>query len=159
VSFVTTVDGLLEHAGREVGPTEWRTVEQSMVAQFADLTDDHNPVHLDAGFAARTPFKRPIAHGFLTLSLLAPLVAELVRVEDAALSVNYGLDRVRFPAPVPVGARVRARGELTEASSIPGGVQVKLTVTVEVEDGEKPAVAAEFVLRHYARTESPAASL
>jgi len=137
-------------AGSDLGRTEWRAVDQSMVNGFADLTDDHNPVHVDPGFASGTPYGGTIAHGFLTLSLLAPLVNELLVVEGASLSINYGLDKVRFPSPVPVGSRIRAAGELTEVSEVKGGVQIKVTATVEIEGADKPGVVAECLFRHYA---------
>ena len=148
--LVTTVAGLREHAGADLGSSRWRTIDQSMVNAFADLTDDHNPVHVDPDFAAGTPFGGTIAHGFLSLSLLAPMSNELLTVDDASLSVNYGLDKVRFPAPVPVGAEIRTKAVLSEVAEISGGIQVKLHATVEVRGGDKPAVVADCVFRHYA---------
>jgi acyl dehydratase len=148
--LATDVAGLLDHQGAQLGHTAWRPVEQATVDRFADLTDDHNPIHVDPAFAAETPFGGTIAHGFLTLSLLAPLIDELLQVRGASMSVNYGLDRVRFPAPVPVGGRVRAGAELLEAKEIDGGVQVKVGARVDVEGGDKPAVVAECLFRFYA---------
>ncbi len=142
--------GLLDRQGEQLGCTTWHQVDQATVDGFADLTDDHNPIHVDPARAAQTPYGGTIAHGFLTLSLLASHVNELLPVPDASLSVNYGLDRVRFPAPVPVGARIRAGAELLEATAIDGGVQVKVGARVEVEGAEKPAVVAECLFRYYA---------
>ena len=148
--LVTDVAGLAAHAGAHLGHTRWREMPQELVNGFADLTDDHNPIHVDAGYAARTPFGGTIAHGYLTLSLLAPLLGELLRVEGASMSINYGLDKLRFPGPLPVGARFRAGAELTEATAIDGGVQIKVVATVEVEDAARPALVAECLFRHYA---------
>lgn len=148
--LVTDVPGLLRHAGARLGPTGWRKLEQDRVDRFADVTEDHNFIHVDPERAARTPFGGTVAHGYLTLALLAPLLDELLRVEGAAMSINYGLDRLRFPAPLPVGARFRASAELAEATEIAGGVQIRLVVTVEVEGAPKPALAAECLFRHYA---------
>jgi acyl dehydratase len=145
-----TVEDLAGLAGRPLGQTAWREVDQATVNAFADLTADHNPVHVDPGFAAETPFGGTIAHGFLTLSLLAPLVNELLIVEGASLSINYGLDKVRFPAPVPVGGRIRATAVLSDATEVTGGVQIRVTATVEIEGADKPGVVAECVFRHYA---------
>jgi acyl dehydratase len=144
------VADLRSMAGTSLGHTDWRNVDQAMVDAFADLTDDHNPVHVDADFAAQTAFGGTIAHGFLSLSLLAPLVNELLVVEGASLSINYGLDKVRFPAPVPVGGRIRAVAALNEVSEVRGGVQIKVVATVEIEGADKPGVVAECLFRHYA---------
>jgi acyl dehydratase len=146
----TDVAGLLDHQGAQLGHTAWRPVEQLAVNRFADVTNDHNPIHVDPVYAARTPFGGTIAHGLLTLSLLAPMINELLQVRGASVSVNYGLDRVRFPAPVPAGARIRAGAELLEATEIDGGVQVKVGASVQVQGTEKPAVVAECLFRFYA---------
>lgn len=145
----TDVAGLLQHAGEELGATEWRTMTQDLVNRFADVTEDHNFIHVDPERARGTPFRGTIAHGYLTLSLLAPLLAELLKVEGASTSINYGLNKLRFPAPLPVGAQFRARATLTEATEVPGGVQITVLATVEVRDQEKPALVAECVFRHY----------
>lgn len=148
--LVTDVAGLLEHADRDLGRSEWREMTQDRVDRFAEVTEDHNFIHVDPERAAGTPFGGTIAHGYLTLSLLAPLLAELLVVEGAPTSINYGLDRLRFPTPLRVGARFRAAARLTEATEIQGGVQIKVVATVEVEEGGKPALVAECVFRHYA---------
>lgn len=145
----TDIAGLRELAGRDLGHTAWRTMTQERVDSFATVTEDHNFIHVDPRRAAETPFGGTIAHGYLTLSLLAPLLEELLHV-DAAMSVNYGLDKLRFPAPVPVGSRFRCSARLTEAREVPGGVQITLLATVEVDGSEKPALVAECLFRHYA---------
>jgi acyl dehydratase len=137
------------HGGEHLGSTVWRTVTQDEVDAFADLTDDHNPIHVDPQHAAGTPFGGTIVHGYFTVSLLAPLLDELMHVEGAALSVNYGVDRLRFPAPLPVGARFRASAELAEVTEIKGGVQIRVVASVEVEGSPKPALVAECLFRYY----------
>ena len=147
--YTTDIAGLRNSLGVHIGYTDWQEMTQERVNQFADVTDDHNFIHVDPERARQTPFGGTIAHGFLSLSLLAPVSQQLLRVSDAAMGVNYGLDRVRFPAPLPVGAQWRGGAEITEVKEVPGGVQVKLTVTIEVKDQEKPAVVAEFLSRVY----------
>jgi acyl dehydratase len=146
----TNLAGLRDHAGSHLGYTEWREMTQDRVDRFADVTGDHNYIHVDPERAARGPFGGTIAHGYLTLSLLAPLTSELLRVDGVATAVNYGLDKLRFPAPVPVGARYRAGAELVDVTDVPGGVQVKLLATVEVEGATKPSLVAECLFRFYA---------
>lgn len=147
--LVTTLAELPSHVGVPLGPTRWRSFTQEDVDRFADLTDDHNFIHVDPERAAQTPFGQTIAHGYFTLSMLAPISMELLSVTDIGMGVNYGFEKVRFPAPVPVGARFRGRGELREATEIAGGVQVRVAMTIEVEGSEKPAVVAECVFRFY----------
>lgn len=146
---VTDIAGLAELAGVELGQTEWAEMTQAQVDAFADVTDDHNFIHVDPRRAAATPFGGTIAHGFLTLSLLAPVTQQLLEVTDANVKVNYGLDRVRFPSPVPVGKRYRSSAKLAEVTVLEGGAQVKVVATVEVEGSEKPALVAELLLRFY----------
>ncbi|MFZ0088559.1 MAG: MaoC family dehydratase [Solirubrobacteraceae bacterium] len=147
--LVTDMAGLREVAGHRLGPTEWTECSQEQVTRFADLTGDHNFLHVDPERAAQTPFGGTIAHGFLSLSLLAPITQRL-QVTDAATSVNYGLDKVRFPAPLPVGGRWRGTAEITEVTEITGGLQAKMLATIEVEGSERPAVVAHTVIRYYA---------
>jgi acyl dehydratase len=150
VGLSTTMAELHGHSGKHLGSTAWRTLTQGQVNAFADLTEDHNPIHVDLGHAAGTPFGGTIVHGYFTVSLLAPLLEELLHVDGAALSVNYGIDKLRFPAPVPVGARFRASAELAEVTEIASGVQIRVVATVEVENSPKPALVAECLFRHYA---------
>jgi len=135
--------------GSHLGHTEWRELTQERVDAFADVTEDHNYIHVDPDRAAAGPFGVTVAHGYLTLSLLAPLIAELLRVDGAGTAVNYGLDRLRFPAPLPVGSRFRAGAELLEVTDTPGGVHVKLRATVEAEGAEKPSLVADVLFRFY----------
>jgi acyl dehydratase len=147
--LITDIASLEDHVGEHVGWTDWREITQERVNLFADATDDHQWIHVDPERAAKGPFGGTIAHGYLTLSLVAPMLGELLQVEGVSMGVNYGLDRVRFPAPVPVGSRIRAGAELAEANEIQGGVQSKFVVTFEVENSEKPACVAEVIVRHY----------
>lgn len=149
--LVTDLAGLTAITeARHLGYTDWQSMTQETVDQFADLTGDHNYIHVDPRRARESPFGGTIAHGYLSLSLLAPITQQLLTVTDAGTSINYGLDKLRFPAPLPVGARYRGGAELTEVTEIPGGVQIRMTGTVEVEGSAKPAVVAECVFRHYA---------
>ncbi len=140
---------LREAAGTQLGHTEWQEMTQERVNQFADATDDHQFIHVDVERAKETPFGGTIAHGYLTLSLVAPVMGELFSVSDAKMALNYGLDRVRFPAPLPVGKRWRGTAEIVEVSEVPGGLQVKGKCTIEVEAGDKPACVAETLVRIY----------
>jgi len=139
--------------GQEVGPGEWLAIDQGQVDSFADCTHDHQFIHVDPERAAKTPFGGTIAHGFLTLSLLPKLQAGLPNEPGAyqglVMAVNYGLDKVRFPSPVRVGKRVRARRELVGAELVAGGsaVQLKQKVTIEIEGEDKPACVAEALTR------------
>lgn len=149
----TTVDQpteLLALVGADLGVTGWEDVEQARVDRFADATGDHQWIHVDVERAlAESPFGGPIAHGYLTLSLVNLFLPQLLTVDGASMGVNVGLDRVRFPAPVPVGSRVRGRGEVLAAEEAKGGVQVTVRVTVEVEGADKPACIADTVSRFF----------
>ena len=140
---------LRDAAGTHLGYTEWREMTQERVNQFADATDDHQFIHVDPERAKQTPFGGTVAHGYLTLSLMAPVMGELMNVSDAKMGLNYGLDKVRFPAPLPVGAQWRGGAEIVEVSEVPGGVQLKVKGTIEVKDAEKPACVAECLVRLY----------
>lgn len=135
--------------GKHLGFSEWREMTQDRVNQFADATDDHQFIHVDVERAKATPFGGTIAHGFLTLSLIVPIMGEVFKVSGVTMGVNYGLDRVRFPAPLPVGAQFRGGAEIVEVAEVPGGVQVKSKVTIEVQGTEKPACVAETLVRLY----------
>jgi acyl dehydratase len=148
--MLTTMAGLPDLAGCELGTTDWREMTQGEVDAFADATGDHQFIHVDPERARETPFGGTIAHGFLTLSLVAPITQRLLRVSDAGMAVNYGLDRVRFPAPLPVGAQWRGVATVGEVRGIEGGVQVHVSVTVEVRERPKPAMVADCLLRFYA---------
>jgi acyl dehydratase len=143
----TTIAGLRDAVGSHLGYTDYQQLTQERVDMFADATDDHQFIHVDPEKAKQTPFGGTIAHGFLTLSLLSPVVTQLMRVTDVAMGMNYGLDRVRFPAPLLVGSRFRGGAELVDVTDVPGGVQVKLKVSIEAEGAPKPACVAEFLVR------------
>jgi acyl dehydratase len=145
-----SLTALAEAAGEHLGYSSWREIDQKTVDLFAQATGDEQWIHVDPERAARGPFKGTIAHGFLTLSLLPVITADVYRVEGVRMAVNYGLNKVRFPSPVPVGSRVRGGVELVEVTPVEGGVQVVARVTVETEGGSKPACVAESVARLYA---------
>jgi acyl dehydratase len=147
--LVTDFAGLRQSVGRNVGHTDWAEMTQDEVNRFADLTGDHNFLHVDRERAKASPFGGTIAHGFFSLSLLAP-VTQRLQVTDAAMSVNYGLEKVRFPAPLPVGAEWRGTAEITDVAEIKGGLQATMVATLEVKGSERPAVVAESLIRFYA---------
>jgi acyl dehydratase len=138
------VTSLEELVGAELGPTSWIDVSQSRIDTFADATDDHQWIHVDAARATDGPFGTTIAHGFLTLSLCVPMLYELFPPVDATL-LNYGVDRVRFPAPLPSGGRVRGRFRVLSVEPSPHGRRVKIKATVEAQGLEKPVCVAELV--------------
>src|SRR5947208_8801849 len=125
IGLVTDIGGLRESEGTHIGYTDWEEMTQERVNQFADVTDDHNFIHVDPERAKQTPFGGTIAHGYLTLSLVAPVSQRLLKVTDAVMGVNYGLDRVRVPAPLAVGAQWRGRGEIEEVEEVPGAAEGK----------------------------------
>ncbi len=135
--------------GQVIGESDWVTIDQQRINLFADATGDHQWIHVDPEKAAKGPFGTPIAHGFLTLSLIPDLAAKAMRVNDTRMGVNYGLNRVRFPAPVPVDSRVRAVVKLVAYEPIEGGAQVTTEVTIEREGSPKPVCVAETVARRY----------
>jgi acyl dehydratase len=141
--------GLRDSVGKHLGYTDWQEMTQDRVNRFADATDDHQFIHVDPERAKATPFGGTIAHGYLTLSLVAPIMQQLLKVTDAKMGVNYGLDRVRFPAPLPVGAQFRGGAEIVEVSEVPGGIQAKALIKIEVQGNEKPALVAESLVRMY----------
>jgi acyl dehydratase len=135
--------------GLELGPSRWFDVPQARIDAFAETTEDRQWIHVEPARAAESPFGTTVAHGLLTLSLVIPITYELMPVDDARLAVNYGLNRVRFPAPVPAGSRVRGRLRIEDVTEVDGAVQVVAGATVEREGTEKPVVAAELVFRLY----------
>jgi acyl dehydratase len=147
---VTGLDGLKAAAGADLGRTGWLSVSQERVDTFADATGDHQWIHVDPRRAGDGPFGGTIAHGYLTLSLLIPLFNELLVMEGIGMAVNYGLNRVRFPAPVPVGTKIRLAGRLASVTDVKGGgVEVLADFTVEVDGKDKPACVAQAVYRYY----------
>jgi acyl dehydratase len=149
VTTFSSIHALREAAGTDLGYSDWLLVEQERVDTFADATDDHQWIHVDPGRAKEGPFGGTIAHGYLTLALVVPLMAQLFHVEGVRMGINYGVNRVRFPAPLPVGSKVRAHGEVLSVEEVQGGVQVVNRVTVEREGGDKPVCVAETVVRLY----------
>ena len=148
---VDGIEGLEALSGEHLGHSPWLEISQERVNRFADATLDHQWIHLDVDRAvAESPFGGTIAHGYLTVSLLPHLLGEIVQVENVAMAINYGLNRLRFPAPVPVGRRIRLGVTMASVDEIPGGVQCQLDCVVEVEDSAKPGLAAEVLFRYYA---------
>jgi acyl dehydratase len=144
----TTVDELREAVGTDLGSSEWLQITQERVDRFADATDDHQWIHVDQERAAQGPFGATIAHGYLTAALLPALGQQIFRVE-AKMAVNYGLNKLRFPAPVRVGSEIRATARLDELKEIGDALQVVCTLTVSVKGSDKPAAVAETVGRYY----------
>jgi acyl dehydratase len=144
-----SLDEVKAAVGQHNGYSEWHTVTQEQINAFADATNDHQWIHVDLEKAAKGPFGGPIAHGFLTLSLLPMFGSQITRVHGVKMGVNYGLNRVRFPAPVPVNSRLRAGSTIKEVEDIPGGLQVVNEITIEREGGDKPCCVAESVVRYY----------
>jgi len=135
--------------GQEIAVSDWITVDQHRIDLFADATGDHQWIHLDAERAARGPFGTTIAHGFLTLSLLPEMAAAAMEVRDTRMGVNYGLNKVRFPAPVPSGSRLRGHFKLLAFEPLDGGAQLTMEVTMEREGSDKPVCVAESLARRY----------
>lgn len=145
-----TLDEMRPLVGQEVALSPWLEITQQRIALFADATDDHQWIHVDPERCQReSPFKTPVAHGFLTLSLLSNLFEKAMRMTDARMVVNYGLNKVRFPAPVPVGSRVRARLTLLKVQDLDEGAQLEWSVLIEREGGTKPVCVAEMIMRRY----------
>ena len=145
-----TPDELVKSVGEHLGYSDWTEIAQDRIDAFADTTDDHQWIHVDPERAKAGPFGTTIAHGFLTLSLVPSLASQVYRVDGARMGINYGLDKVRFPAPLPVGSRIRGGVELLSADEVPGGgLQVRNRVTVEREGGDKPVCVAETLSRFY----------
>ena len=142
-------DAILAAVGRQLGESQWLTVSQERINRFADATDDHQWIHVDPVRAAQGPFGACIAHGYLTLSLASRFLPEIIEVRGMRMGVNYGCDKVRFPAAVKAGARIRGRGELVKAEAVDGGVQATIRVTIEIEGGAKPACVADTISRYY----------
>jgi acyl dehydratase len=150
MTTTTTMAELPGLVGSELGTSDWHEVAQEHVNQFAEATGDHQWIHVDVERAkAESPFGGPIAHGYLTLSLIIPMYSEVLVVSDAKMGVNYGLNKVRFPAPVPVGAKVRLTATLKDVEEVAGGLQVTIAGVIEAEGGSKPVCIAEPVFRIY----------
>jgi acyl dehydratase len=148
-THVNSMEELSALVGTHVGYGEYRTVTQEQVNLFADATGDHQWIHVDPERAKAGPFGGPIAHGYLTLSLIPVLLNGVMQVDGVAMGVNYGTNKVRFTSPVPVGAEIRAGATLASVDEISGGVQVALDVVVEAKDAPKPSCVAQVVYRYY----------
>ncbi len=147
--MVEGIDEVKKLIGTEIGVGDWHEVTQDQINKFADATGDHQWIHVDVERAKQGPFGGPIAHGYLTLSLIPTLGGGGLPISGAKMGVNYGLDKVRFPAPVPAGSKVRARRKLVDVTEGEGFVQLKVEVTVEVEGKNRPACVAETLSRAY----------
>ena len=149
--IVDNPNSLTEWVGREIGVTDWFTVPQNVIEEFAEVTGDRQWIHLDQDRARQhSPFQTTIAHGFLTLSLLSRFIRQVVEIRrDVRMTVNYGLNRVRFPAPLPAGGRIRAQFVLQSIKQVPGALEAVFGVSIEVEGSDKPCCVAEWVLRYY----------
>ncbi len=145
---VNGTDGLRAANGLDLGHSSWLEIGQTRVNTFADAADDHQWIHVDPEKAKESPFGGPIAHGFLTLSLVIPMFSELLVIEGVSVKLNYGLNKVRFMAPVPVGSRIRLAATLSEVTDVPGGVQVVVDGRIEIEGQDKPAGVAQAVFRY-----------
>ncbi|MEU2001869.1 MaoC family dehydratase [Rhodococcus sp. NPDC019627] len=147
---VNGVDGVKSlPTGELLGYSDWMEITQESVNQFADATGDHQWLHVDPERAKEGPFGGPIAHGYLTLSLVPLLLPQVLELSGFSMGVNYGCDRVRFPAPVPVGSKVRAGVVLDSVTDVAGGIQLTVTMTFEIEGGTKPACIATILVRQY----------
>ena len=148
-THVKSMEDLTPLIGTHLGYGEYRTVTQEEVNLFADATGDHQWIHVDPERAKGGPFGGPIAHGYLTLSLIPVLLRGVMQVDGVAMGVNYGTNKVRFTSPVPVGSEIRAGATMASVEDIPGGVQVALDVVVEVKDAPKPSCVAQVLFRYY----------
>jgi len=146
---ITGLDELKQAEGEELGVSDWHTITQADIDAFADVTGDHQWIHVDPERAKDTPFGGTIAHGYFTLSLAPRFTEQVMKLDGFAMAINYGLNKVRFPAPVPVDSQVRMRARLAELSEIPGGAQMITELTFEREGGDKPVCVAESVVRVY----------
>ena len=141
---------LLTMIGDDLGSSPWLDVTQARINLFADATDDHQWIHVDVERAESGPFGGPIAHGYLTLSLLIPLWSEILLIDELDMAVNYGLNKVRFPSPVPAGSRVQVSATLADAEEVPGGgIQATIDAVMRIDGADKPACVAQMVHRYY----------
>lgn len=140
---------LVGSEGTELPPTDWMEMTQDRVNEFANATDDHQWIHVDEEKARQGPFGGTIAHGYLTLSLANKFLPQLIEVKNFSMGVNYGAEKVRFPNPVRVGARIRGRGEIVQVEEVKGGVQSTVRITIEIEGEERPACVVNTISRYY----------
>lgn len=148
---VETPQDMIKLVGQEIGVSDWVEVNQDRINQFADATGDHQWIHVDVEKAKQGPFGGPIAHGYLTASLANYFLPQLMEVQGTSMGVNYGCDKIRFPSPVKVGSRIRGAGQLTAVERTKdGGIQAKVTITIEIEGSDRPACIIETISRFYA---------
>jgi acyl dehydratase len=150
--MATTFDNpqaLLQAVGQHLGYSDWLLIEQERINLFADATGDHQWIHVDPARAADGPFGKTIAHGYLTLSLANLFLPEIMQVNNVSMGVNYGCEKVRFPAPVPVGSRVRGGGEVISAEEVKGGVQVVVRITIEIDGSDRPGCVIDTISRFF----------
>ena len=150
--MTTTFDNpaaLLGAVGQQLGHSDWLEIDQARIDMFANATGDHQWIHVDPDKAAAGPFGKTIAHGYLTLSLANLFLPQIMQVNNVSMGVNYGCEKVRFPAAVPVGSRVRGSGELISAEEVKGGVQVVVRMTIEIEGGDRPACVIDTISRFF----------
>lgn len=140
---------LLDAVGKDLGHSEWLEIDQQRINQFADATGDHQWIHVDPEKAADGPYGATIAHGYLTLSLANLFLPQIMTVENTSMGVNYGCEKVRFPAAVPVGSRIRGQGEVISAEEVKGGVQVVVRMTIEIDGSERPACVIDTISRFF----------
>jgi acyl dehydratase len=152
--IVDGVDGIRSLANQHLGKSDWITITQEMVNAFADVGQDHNWVHVDPETARNSPFKGTIAHGFLTMALLIPLKNKVMKLQNVGMGLNYGFNKVRMVAPVPTGSRIRLDLAVGNVEDSGDGVHYTLLCTVECDASEKPALFAEWLLRHYPSAQS-----
>ena len=145
---VERLEDLSSFVGKELGTSSWIEVDQARINRFADATDDHQWIHMDVDRAKAGPFGQTIAHGYLTLSLLIPMWTNILEVGDVQTIVNYGLNKARFPSPVPSGSQIRAHATLAVLEAVPGGAQLTVDIIVERQGGDKPACVAQLVFRY-----------
>lgn len=149
MSTTTTLAELPSLKGAVLGSSEWFEITQDRIGTFADATDDHQWIHVDVDAARKGPFGTPIAHGFLTLSLFVPMWSQVLVVSDMTMGINYGLNKVRFPAPVPAGSRLRLTATLADVEEVKGGIQLTVSGVIERDGGDKPVCVVEALMRYY----------
>ncbi|MGW1996878.1 MaoC family dehydratase [Embleya sp. NPDC001921] len=146
----TDLQQIKDSVGKHLGHSEWLEITQERINLFADATGDHQWIHVDVEKAKEGPFGAPIAHGYLTLALSNLFLPQILEVRNISMGVNYGVDKVRFPAPVPVGSRVRGGAEIVAVADITGGIQVTVRITIEIADAAKPACVIDSISRYLA---------
>lgn len=149
LTVIDTPGDLMGQEGLKIGPSDWMDMTQERVNTFAEATGDHQWIHVDVERSKKGPFGAPIAHGYLTLSLAAKLMPEILEIKGMKMGINYGTEKVRFLNPVKVGSRIRGHGEFLEIKEVTGGYQSTLRVTIEIEGEEKPACVVDTISRYY----------